>query len=175
MFRDTPKPVRTPSTETVSSQVSSVHEADTEYRDVEAELVMVGEQSCARILGYVTESTEWWDSVSHLDIGGQDPVLVHTKHLAGLSAKLFMLSFLLHGQSLDHLHAHLVDVVTRAEADDNVESAEKLFVSRQPNQDLLTVARTISRPQVGGLVQRREVMAVSLEKRLDNGGLVVAV
>ena len=39
--------------------------------------------------------------------------------------------------------------------------------------DFLTMARTISMPQIGGLVQRREVTSVGLESRLDNDGLIV--
>ena len=39
--------------------------------------------------------------------------------------------------------------------------------------DFLTVARTISMPQIGGLVQRREVTVVGLESRLDTDGLIV--
>lgn len=167
MFRDTSR------TKTVSCQIRPVQGTETKYRDMEADLVSIGEQSCARMLRYVAEPREWWDAVSPLEVGGQHTVVVHSKNLVDMPAKLFMLSFPVHGRSLDYLYEHLVDVVTRAETDDNVESAEKLFVSRQPNQDLLTVARTISMPQIGGLVQRREVTAVSLERRLDNGGLIV--
>ena len=39
--------------------------------------------------------------------------------------------------------------------------------------DFLTMARTISMPQIGGLVQRREVTSVGLESWLDNDGLIV--
>ena len=39
----------------------------------------------------------------------------------------------------------------------------------------LTMARTISMPQIGGLVQRREVTADGLVSRLDNDGLMSAV
>ena len=39
--------------------------------------------------------------------------------------------------------------------------------------DFLTMPRTISMPQIGGLVQRREVTSVGLESLLDNDGLIV--
>ena len=39
--------------------------------------------------------------------------------------------------------------------------------------DFLTMPRTISMPQIGGLVQRREVTSVGLESRLDNDRLIV--
>ena len=39
--------------------------------------------------------------------------------------------------------------------------------------DFMTMARTISIPQIGGLVQRREVTSVGLESLLDNDGLIV--
>ena len=39
--------------------------------------------------------------------------------------------------------------------------------------DFLTMARAISMPQIGGLVQRREVTSVDLESWLDNDGLTV--
>ena len=39
--------------------------------------------------------------------------------------------------------------------------------------DFLTMPRTISMPQIGGLVQRREVTSVGLGSLLDNDGLIV--
>ena len=41
--------------------------------------------------------------------------------------------------------------------------------------DFLTMHRTISMPQIGGLVQRREVTSVGLESLLDNDGSSLAV